>query len=58
MISALGLMNDNFVCCPVEALEWQSRRFHIVEEIIEYCPDVICLQVINNTTAQNILKLA
>lgn len=38
-------MHDNFVSCPQEALEWNSRRYHIVEEIVEYCPDVICLQV-------------
>jgi hypothetical protein len=43
--AALGQMNDNFVCCPDEALEWRSRRYHIVEEIVEYCPDVVCLQV-------------
>ena len=44
-VTALGQMNDNFVCCPDEALEWRSRRYHIVEEIVEYCPDIMCLQV-------------
>jgi hypothetical protein len=43
--SALGQMNDNFVKCPDEALEWNSRKFRIIEEIVEYCPDIICLQV-------------
>jgi len=43
--TALGQKNDNFVCCPEEALEWRSRRYHIVEEIVEYCPDIMCLQV-------------
>jgi nocturnin len=38
-------MNDNFVCCPDAALEWRSRRYHIIEEIVEYCPDIVCLQV-------------
>ncbi|KAJ8867420.1 hypothetical protein PR048_031221 [Dryococelus australis] len=45
---ALGQMNDNFVCCPDEALEWKTRRFHIVEEIVEYNPDVICLQEVDH----------
>ncbi|XP_063236229.1 nocturnin isoform X3 [Bacillus rossius redtenbacheri] len=45
---ALGQMNDNFVCCPDEALEWKTRRFLIVEEIIEYSPDVICLQEVDH----------
>lgn len=44
-ITALGLYNDNFVCCPDEALDWKTRKYRIVEEIVEYCPDVICLQV-------------
>lgn len=38
-------MNDNFAKCPDEALEWNSRRYLIIEELIEYCPDIICLQV-------------
>lgn len=42
---ALGVMHDNFVCCPDEALDWKTRRYRIVEEIVTYCPDVICLQV-------------
>lgn len=42
---ALGQMNDNFARCPDEALEWNTRRYLIVEEIVEYCPDIICLQV-------------
>jgi hypothetical protein len=45
--AALGQMNDNFVCCPDEALEWRFRRYHIIEEIVEYCPDIMCLQVRN-----------
>ncbi|XP_067004646.1 nocturnin isoform X3 [Anabrus simplex] len=45
---ALGQMNDNFVCCPDEALEWSKRRYQIVEEIVEYCPDVILLQEVDH----------
>lgn len=42
---ALGEHNDNFVRCPPEALDWGTRRYRILEEIVEYSPDVICLQV-------------
>ncbi|XP_068913744.1 nocturnin isoform X5 [Tenebrio molitor] len=45
---ALGQMNDNFVKCPDEALEWNSRKFRIIEEIVEYCPDIICLQEVDH----------
>lgn len=44
-ILALGEHNDNFVCCPPEALDWRTRRYRIMEEIVEYGPDIICLQV-------------
>ena len=29
----------------MEALDWCTRRYRIVEEIVEYNPDIICLQV-------------
>lgn len=45
---SLGLYNDNFVCCPDEALDWKTRKYRIVEEIVEYCPDVICLQEVDH----------
>lgn len=44
-MTALGEHNDNFVCCPPEALDWRTRRYRIMEEIVEYGPDIICLQV-------------
>jgi len=43
---ALGQHNDNFVCCPAEALDWRTRRYRILEEIIQQTPDLICLQVL------------
>ncbi|KAF2892734.1 hypothetical protein ILUMI_13440 [Ignelater luminosus] len=45
---ALGVMNDNFARCPDEALDWNFRRYRIVEEIVQYCPDVICLQEVDH----------
>jgi nocturnin len=45
MATALGEHNDNFVRCPLEALDWRTRRYRIIEEIVEYNPDIICLQV-------------
>lgn len=43
--TALGQHNDNFVCCPDDALTWEARKYLIVQEIIQNDPDVICLQV-------------
>lgn len=43
--TALGTHADNFVKCPSEALEWNTRRFRILEEITSYNPHIICLQV-------------
>ncbi|XP_072400714.1 nocturnin isoform X2 [Diabrotica undecimpunctata] len=45
---ALGQMNDNFSKCPDEALEWNARRYLIIEELVEYCPDIICLQEVDH----------
>ncbi|XP_066148228.1 nocturnin isoform X2 [Euwallacea fornicatus] len=45
---ALGKENDNFARCPPEALEWNHRKYLVVEEIVEYCPDIICLQEVDH----------
>ncbi|XP_046735078.1 nocturnin isoform X2 [Diprion similis] len=45
---SLGTTNDSFVCCPEDALEWGNRRYQIVQEILEYAPDVICLQEVDH----------
>ncbi|XP_022900104.1 nocturnin isoform X2 [Onthophagus taurus] len=48
LAQALGRMNDNFARCPVQALDWESRKYKMVEEIVQYCPDVICLQEVDH----------
>eukprot|EP00095_Tigriopus_kingsejongensis_P005846 maker-scaffold697_size109876-snap-gene-0.26 protein:Tk05846 transcript:maker-scaffold697_size109876-snap-gene-0.26-mRNA-1 annotation:"Nocturnin" len=45
---ALGTKNDNFVKCPPAALEWKTRRFRILEEVVRHDPDVICLQEVDH----------
>uniref|UniRef100_A0A8D8R0S3 Nocturnin n=1 Tax=Cacopsylla melanoneura TaxID=428564 RepID=A0A8D8R0S3_9HEMI len=45
---ALGQNNDNFVCCPDEALDWRRRRYQMLQEIIAHNPDVICLQEVDH----------
>ncbi|XP_055320819.1 nocturnin isoform X2 [Sitodiplosis mosellana] len=45
---SLGQHNDNFVCCPADALTWESRKYLIVQEIIQNDPDVICLQEVDH----------
>ncbi|XP_063586050.1 nocturnin-like isoform X1 [Penaeus indicus] len=48
LAQALGTHADNFVKCPSEALEWNTRRFRILEEIITYNPHIICLQEVDH----------
>jgi len=45
---SLGVHNDNFVRCPPEALDWRTRRYRILAEIIEHSPDIICLQEVDH----------
>ena len=44
LFPALGTQNDGFVCCPPEALEWKTRRWRLMEELVRYQPDILCLQ--------------
>ena len=46
--SALGTGNDNFVKCPAKALDWRTRRFRMLEEIVRHNADVICLQEVDH----------
>ncbi|KAB7506094.1 Nocturnin [Armadillidium nasatum] len=48
LAQALGTHADNFVSCPPSALDWKSRRFRILEEILFYNPDIICLQEVDH----------
>jgi len=45
---ALGTGNDNFVKCPAKALDWRTRRFRMLEEIVRHNADVICLQEVDH----------
>uniref|UniRef100_A0AAG5CVW5 Nocturnin n=1 Tax=Anopheles atroparvus TaxID=41427 RepID=A0AAG5CVW5_ANOAO len=44
----LGMHNDGFIRCPMEALSWDCRRYQLVEEIIQNDPDIICLQEVDH----------
>ena len=44
----LGTKNDNFVRCNPQALDWSTRRWRLLEEIIRYDPDIICLQEVDH----------
>lgn len=48
LISALGEGKDNFVQCPMEALKWEERKCLILEEILAYKPDILCLQEVDH----------
>lgn len=34
--------------CPVEALKWEERKCLILEEILAYQPDILCLQEVDH----------
>lgn len=45
---ALAEQADGFACCPDAALDWSKRRWRILEEILSYQPDVVCLQEVDH----------
>ncbi|XP_064482291.1 nocturnin-like isoform X2 [Ornithodoros turicata] len=45
---ALAEKADRFVCCPDAALNWYCRRWRILEDIVLYEPDIMCLQEVDH----------
>ncbi|XP_063046465.1 nocturnin isoform X2 [Engraulis encrasicolus] len=48
LAQALGEGKDGFVRCPLEALNWAERKYLILEEILTYQPDILCLQEVDH----------
>ncbi|XP_034036912.1 nocturnin isoform X2 [Thalassophryne amazonica] len=48
LAQALGEGKDGFIRCPLDALNWEERKFLILEEILTYRPDVLCLQEVDH----------
>ncbi|XP_058506628.1 nocturnin-like [Solea solea] len=48
LAQALGEGKDDFIRCPLDALNWQERKFLILEEILTYRPDILCLQEVDH----------
>ena len=46
-IAALSQGDDNFVLCPQQALDWDHRKFHIIEEMLLYDPTLVCLEEVD-----------
>jgi len=44
----LGTQNDGFVRCPLPALEWRTRRWRLLEELVRHQPDILCLQEVDH----------
>jgi len=44
----IGTKNDKFVRCPPSALDWSTRRWRLIEELIRYDPDILCLQEVDH----------
>ncbi|ESO93950.1 hypothetical protein LOTGIDRAFT_95897, partial [Lottia gigantea] len=47
LAQALSQGTDNFVKCPAEALSWDNRKLHIMEEILTHNPTILCLQEVD-----------
>lgn len=47
-VEALGEGKDGFIRCPLDALNWQERKYLILEEILTYRPDILCLQEVDH----------
>uniref|UniRef100_A0A3B5BJ05 Nocturnin n=1 Tax=Stegastes partitus TaxID=144197 RepID=A0A3B5BJ05_9TELE len=48
LAQALGEGKDGFIRCPLEALNWEERKYLILEEILTYRPDILCLQEVDH----------
>uniref|UniRef100_A0A672JUT3 Nocturnin n=1 Tax=Sinocyclocheilus grahami TaxID=75366 RepID=A0A672JUT3_SINGR len=48
LAQALGEGMDSFVQCPMDALNWAERKYLILQEILTYRPDIICLQEVDH----------
>ncbi|XP_026185663.1 nocturnin isoform X2 [Mastacembelus armatus] len=48
LAQALGEGKDGFIRCPPDALNWQERKYLILEEILTYRPDILCLQEVDH----------
>lgn len=46
--AALSEGKDGFIHCPLDALNWQERKYLILEEILSYRPDILCLQEVDH----------
>uniref|UniRef100_H3D9S2 Nocturnin n=1 Tax=Tetraodon nigroviridis TaxID=99883 RepID=H3D9S2_TETNG len=48
LAQALGEGKDGFIRCPLDALNWPERKYLILEEILTYLPDILCLQEVDH----------
>ncbi|XP_028272592.1 nocturnin isoform X2 [Parambassis ranga] len=48
LAQALGEGKDGFIRCPLDALNWHERKYLILEEILTYRPDILCLQEVDH----------
>jgi len=45
---SLGSSIDKFVNCSSQTLDWNLRKWKLIEEIIKHDPDIICLQEVDH----------
>jgi len=44
----LGSQNDGFILCPAPALDWSTRRWRLLSELVRHQPDILCLQEVDH----------
>jgi len=48
LAQAIGTKIDKFVLADSRTLDWSSRRWRVVEEIVRHQPDLVCLQEVDH----------
>lgn len=46
-ISALCSADDNFIRCGPSTLEWEKRKWKMLEVMLEHDPDILCLEEVD-----------
>ncbi|OWF47637.1 nocturnin-like [Mizuhopecten yessoensis] len=47
LAQALTQGDDNFILCPPAALQWDNRQLRVIEELVRFSPNIMCLQEVD-----------
>jgi len=48
MSQTLATKCDKFSVCPAAALDWRTRRWRLLQEMLSHSPDILCLQEVDH----------